>query len=62
MSKTSFVIDIAHTDTFEDDVLKQLDLTIVTEESDIYLGYYTVIGTEENIVTLREYLAGNIRI
>lgn len=58
MIKTSFVIDIAYADSFEDDVLYPLNLAIVTEESDIYLGYYTVLGTEDNIKTLRDYLSG----
>lgn len=58
LSKKSFVILLEYSDYFEDEVLKPLNLTIVTEESDIALGYYTVTGTPSAISELTSYLKG----
>jgi hypothetical protein len=58
LSKKSFVILLEYSDYFEDEVLKPLNLSIVIEESDIALGYYTVIGTHQPITELESYLKG----
>lgn len=58
MPKHSFVILIDYEDTIMSDVIVPLDLQILYEESDIALGYYTVLGTEESIKELKDYLSG----
>lgn len=57
-TKKSFVILLEYTEHFEDEVLKPLNLSIVTEESDLALGFYTVTGTPSAISELTSYLKG----
>lgn len=57
-TKHSFVIDINYQENFEDDILRSLNLIILTEESDLALGYYTVIGSQTSITELKQYLNG----
>lgn len=57
-TKHSFVIDINYQENFEDDILRSLNVIILIEESDIALGYYTVIGSEQSITELKQYLNG----
>lgn len=60
--KISFVISVAYSEHFEDEVLKPLNIFIYPEESDTALGYYTVFGSEENISELENYLKGHHNI
>jgi hypothetical protein len=59
MFKHSFVILLAYTENFQSDILDPLNLSIVADESDIALGYYTVSGSSDSIAELKNYLSGN---
>lgn len=54
----TFVVALKHVNSTISNVLKPLGLKIVPNQSDIYVGYFTVSGNSNSIVLLKQYLAG----